>query len=83
MPLRKRKKNEPILNADNSLLTDIPRGVEGRIRTQNWLPHQYFENSSELVSTHNFTARTDEIFLGVTDGQTPKQNFIVPEAKIP
>lgn len=69
MPLRKRKKNEPILNADNSLLTDIPRGVEGRIRTQNWLPHQYFENSSELVSKHNFTARTDEIFLGVTDGQ--------------
>ena len=70
MPFGKSKNSKVLPNADNPLLRDLPRGVEGRVKTRNWLPHQFFESPEKLAIDHRYGKRAGEIFLGIANGKT-------------
>ena len=70
MKFGKTKQSETPHTGINELLKDFPRGVQGRVKTHNWLPHQYFEDPKVIEQNHKFRKGTGDIFLGVVNGKT-------------
>jgi type IV secretion system protein VirD4 len=57
----------------DKILVDLPRGEEGRLRHESFLPRVYFEAPDELARI-GFQENSADIYLGVVNGSTtPRQ----------
>jgi len=65
----KKKGNEPPQPQPDAVLSDLPRGEEGRQHKDNQLPHGYFADPNE-VAHMGFNDHAGDNFLGVTLGHT-------------
>ena len=52
-----------------ALHEDLPRGVEGRLRSKSWMPRTYFATPEEIQRS-TFKDKSQHIFLGTIDGET-------------
>lgn len=53
----------------DNILSDLPRGEQGRAAHENNQPHHYFETLTE-IARHRFRDGSGDIFLGVVNGHT-------------
>ncbi len=61
-------KKSSISTTPPDLLKDFPRGIEGRPKSESWLPRQFFENTQTIKEYHKFREYSGDILLGAVDG---------------